>query len=140
MRPSPPSVPTEMRRIGLRYVADAIPGISRSKNGKRFSYENPNGSVVSEKNFQRILSLVIPPAWTDVWICPFDDGHLQATGRDARGRKQYRYHNDFRLHQDSNKFSQITEFALAPSGLLRKRSRSRRRSRPRSGFSTASEC
>ena len=100
--------------IGLRYVAGVTPGIVRLKRGATFSYASASGKTIGdEKLLRRIHSLVIPPAWADVWICPFADGHLQATGRDARGRKQYRYHSDFRDFRDRNKFSQITDFALA---------------------------
>ena len=76
---------------GLRYVSDARPGIDRSKAGKGFAYTKADGSKLSEPVvLKRIRALAIPPAWTDVWICPFADGHIQATGRDAKGRKQYR--------------------------------------------------
>ena len=78
---------------GLRYVSDAEPGIRRRKSGKSFAYEDADGRPVRDSEMlARIKSLVIPPAWTDVWICADACGHLQATGRDARGRKQYRYH------------------------------------------------
>ena len=78
---------------GLRYVSDEAPGIRRKKTGDSFAYVGPDGKAVKdEKTLARIKSLAIPPAWTDVWICPRANGHLQATGRDARGRKQYRYH------------------------------------------------
>jgi len=76
---------------GLRYVSDARPGIRRKKVGSGFTYTRFDGTRLSEKDvLSRIKSLAIPPAWTDVWICPFADGHIQATGRDAKGRKQYR--------------------------------------------------
>jgi DNA topoisomerase IB len=82
---------------GLRYVSDARPGIRRKKAGKGFTYTRADGSKLSEPDLlKRIKALAIPPAWTDVWICPFADGHVQATGRDAKGRKQYRYHVRFR--------------------------------------------
>jgi len=78
---------------GLRYVSDARPGIRRKKSGKGFSYVRVDGSQLSEPDvLRRIKALVVPPAWTDVWICAFAEGHIQATGRDAKGRKQYRYH------------------------------------------------
>ena len=77
----------------LRYVTNSRPGIRRKKAGTGFSYMRAGGSKLSEKDIlKRIRSLAIPPAWTDVWICPFTDGHIHATGRDAKGRKQYRYH------------------------------------------------
>jgi DNA topoisomerase-1 len=103
-----------LRRIGLHYVNDARPGIRRRPRGKSFVYTDTAGKTIgSEKIRQRIKSLVIPPAWTRVWICPDANGHLQATGRDARGRKQYRYHIGFRAHQDGSKFSNLVEFAQA---------------------------
>src|SRR5436305_11815840 len=81
------------RAAGLRYVNDGEPGITRRRAGKSFSYRSPDGTLVRDaETLQRIRSLAVPPAWTDVWICPSARGHIQATGRDARGRKQYRYH------------------------------------------------
>ena len=89
------------KAAGLRYVRDHEPGIRRVKSGKAFRYVKPDGSPVrDEPTLRRIRSLVIPPAWTDVWICATDDGHLQAVGRDARGRKQYRYHASYRRQRD----------------------------------------
>jgi DNA topoisomerase I len=97
---------------GLRYVADAHPGLRRHKSGNGFCYIRPDGSRLFDKTaVKRIRSLAIPPAWTDVWICPFADGHLQATGRDARGRKQYRYHPRFREERDSTKYEHVIDFA-----------------------------
>jgi DNA topoisomerase-1 len=82
---------------GLRHVSDERPGIRRKKAGTGFSYARPDGSRLIEPDApKRIRALAIPPAWTDVWICPSPDGHIQATGRDAKGRKQYRYHARFR--------------------------------------------
>ena len=76
---------------GLRYVSDERSGIRRNKAGTGFSYTRPDGSRLIEPDaLKRIRALAIPPAWTDVWICPFPDGYIQATGRDAKGRKQYR--------------------------------------------------
>jgi DNA topoisomerase IB len=76
---------------GLRYVSDGSPGIRRKKSGKGFTYARADGSrLVETEVLQRIRALVIPPAWSDVWICPFTDGHVQATGRDAKGRKDFR--------------------------------------------------
>jgi DNA topoisomerase I len=99
---------------GLRYVSDARPGIRRQKAGKGFSYIRPDGTKLSEPRVaSRIRSLAIPPAWTDVWICPFADGHIQATGRDAKGRKQYRYHPLFREVRESTKYDHILAFANA---------------------------
>jgi DNA topoisomerase I len=99
---------------GLRYVSDNQSGIRRRRSGKGFSYLRPDGSRLSEPRvLRRIRSLVIPPAWSEVWICPFADGHLQATGRDARGRKQYRYHPRFRDVRESTKYEHLIAFAEA---------------------------
>jgi DNA topoisomerase I len=99
---------------GLRYVSDARPGIRRTKVGKGFAYARPDGSRLTEANaLNRIKALAIPPAWTDVWICPFADGHIQATGRDAKGRKQYRYHPRFREVRESTKYEHVVAFANA---------------------------
>ena len=96
---------------GLRYVSDARPGLSRVKNGKSFSYRDQSGRKVTDKaTLTRIRGLVIPPAWTDVWICPNARGHIQAIGRDARGRKQYRYHPEWTATRDSSKFHRMIEF------------------------------
>src|SRR4051812_30778226 len=85
------------KAAGLRYVTDDETGIRRQKRGKGFTFVDPQGRTVKdEKTLERIRKLAIPPAWTEVWICPRPNGHLQATGRDARGRKQYRYHADWR--------------------------------------------
>ena len=81
---------------GLRYVSDAEPGIRRRRSGRGFSYRDVDGTTVSKTVRARIESLAIPPAWNDVWICARANGHLQATGRDAAGRKQYRYHDTWR--------------------------------------------
>jgi DNA topoisomerase-1 len=102
------------KAAGLRYVTDDGPGIRRRKRGKGFSYLLPNGGTVqSAKEFERIRKLAIPPAWTDVWICPVPNGHLQATGRDARGRKQYRYHPEWRNVRDETKFGRMVLFGEA---------------------------
>jgi DNA topoisomerase-1 len=99
---------------GLRYVSDDRPGIRRLKSGKGFNYVRADGSKISEpRTLRRIKSLAVPPAWTDVWICPFADGHIQATGRDARRRKQYRYHPAFRQIRESNKYERLLAFADA---------------------------
>ncbi|HYF37545.1 MAG TPA: DNA topoisomerase IB [Prosthecobacter sp.] len=104
----------EAREAGLRYTTDAKPGISRKRQGEAFVYQRPDGSeVTDEETLARIKSLAIPPAWTDVWICPHANGHVQATGRDARGRKQYRYHARWREQRDGNKFQRMIEFARA---------------------------
>ena len=98
---------------GLSYVSDARPGITRRRQGKGFSYRWPDGSLVSERERERIAALAIPPAWTDVWICPRPDGHIQATGRDDRGRKQYRYHPRWREVRDANKYESLAAFGRA---------------------------
>jgi DNA topoisomerase-1 len=110
-----PADPLESAQaVGLRYVSDAIPGIQRRRAGKGFTYIGPDGKPVRDKaTLQRIKSLVIPPAWTDVWICPRADGHLQATGRDAKGRKQHRYHPQYRDVRDKVKYSRMKAFAAA---------------------------
>jgi DNA topoisomerase I len=98
----------------LRYVSDERHGIRRKKSGKGFIYLRPDGTRVADPRvLGRIRSLAVPPAWTDVWICPFSDGHIQATGRDARGRKQYRYHPLFRELRESTKFEHVVAFAEA---------------------------
>ncbi|MDQ3674886.1 MAG: DNA topoisomerase IB [Gemmatimonadota bacterium] len=97
---------------GLRYVTDAMPGIRRHRHGRGFRYVDPDGrAIVARAMINRFRTLVIPPAWTDVWICPYEDGHLQVTARDGRGRKQYRYHPGFRQHRDGTKFERM--FALS---------------------------
>jgi DNA topoisomerase-1 len=96
---------------GLRYVSSDDPGISRRRRGKGFTYTLPSGDAVTDAlTLARIRALAIPPAWTDVWICSLANGHLQATGRDARGRKQYRYHARFRDRRDADKFDRIVRF------------------------------
>ncbi|HYF56338.1 MAG TPA: DNA topoisomerase IB [Salinarimonas sp.] len=97
---------------GLLYVSDEEPGIRRRKAGKGFLYLKPDGSrVTDERTLARIRSLAIPPAYADVWICAKANGHIQATGRDAKGRKQYRYHPAFREVRESAKFEHVMEFA-----------------------------
>ena len=97
---------------GLRYVTDAMPGIRRQRHGRGFTYTDPDGQVIrSREMIDRFRALVIPPAWTDVWICPHDDGHLQVTARDGRGRKQDRYHPGFRKHRDGTKFERLFELS-----------------------------
>ncbi|MGB7036760.1 MAG: DNA topoisomerase IB, partial [Xanthobacteraceae bacterium] len=99
---------------GLKYVSDARPGLTRRRAGRHFRYLDAAGKSVSDKTtLQRIRSLAVPPAWSDVWICPFADGHMQATGRDARGRKQYRYHPRFREVRESTKYQHVIAFARA---------------------------
>src|SRR5829696_2317991 len=99
---------------GLLYVSDEEPGIRRGKSGKGFTYTKPDGKKVEDKaTLERIRSLAIPPAYMDVWICANANGHIQATGRDAKGRKQYRYHPGFREVRESTKFEHMMEFAQA---------------------------
>ncbi len=98
----------------MRYVTDDVPGIRRRRAGRGFAYIGPDGRPVrDDATLRRIRSLAIPPAWTDVWICPDPQGHLQATGRDRRGRKQYRYHPQFRAIRDAVKFDRLIAFARA---------------------------
>jgi DNA topoisomerase I len=99
---------------GLRYVSDDRPGIRRKKSGKGFTYARPDGTKLSDPQVvKRIRSAAIPPAWTDVRISPFADGHIQATGRDAKGRKQYRYHPLFREVRESTKYEHVVAFGNA---------------------------
>ncbi|MBV9614385.1 MAG: DNA topoisomerase IB [Ktedonobacteraceae bacterium] len=102
------------RAAGLRYVTDTSPGIRRKRAGKHFSYIGLDGKPIhDEEVLQRIRSLGIPPAWKDVWICPNPRGHIQATGRDAKGRKQYRYHALWRKIRDDNKYDHMVAFGKA---------------------------
>ena len=106
---------------GLRYVTDASPGIRRKGSGRGFAYYTSDGSLIRDRaEIKRIKALVIPPAWTDVWICPVPTGHIQVTARDAKGRKQYRYHPRYRAVRDETKFDRMLAFsALLPT--IRKR-------------------
>src|SRR5262245_40452704 len=126
MRKPPDSVPaTELEEVipptasdaekaGLEYVSDEEPGLRRRRSGKGFVYLDTAGKTLRDPyDAARIRSLAIPPAWTDVWICANEHGHLQATGRDAKGRKQYRYHADFIAVRDSAKYERLVEFAKA---------------------------
>lgn len=100
------------KAAGLRYVTDRIPGIRRVKKGHGFSYVDAKGAIVrDEKALARIRSLAIPPAWTDVWICSSENGHLQATGKDAKHRKQYRYHPQWNHIRNETKFSKMLLFS-----------------------------
>ncbi|MDB6003507.1 MAG: topoisomerase [Prosthecobacter sp.] len=100
------------RQAGLRYVTDEVPGITRQRRGNSFVYRLPDGSLLrNQDTLRRIRSLVIPPAWTQVWICPLENGHIQATGRDARRRKQYRYHPRWSEVRDANKYERMLAFA-----------------------------
>jgi len=108
------------REANLRYVSVTDPGIRRVKNGKDFAYVGPDDKAVKdEATLLRIRKLAIPPAYEDVWICVDARGHLQATGHDARGRKQYRYHPDWRAMRDSAKFERMVEFGEALPKLRR---------------------
>jgi DNA topoisomerase-1 len=99
---------------GLRYVSDTSPGIRRIASGTGVRYVDARGAAVKDSaTLARIRALAIPPAWTDVWICPTARGHIQATGRDARGRKQYRYHADWRAARDETKFERMLAFSAA---------------------------
>ena len=113
---------------GLKYVTDREPGISRSGRAGHFQYRLVSGKPVRDRAvLQRIKSLVIPPAWTGVWIASRSDAHLQATGRDARGRKQYRYHPDFAAVRDQAKYAHLTDFARGLPDLRRQLKRDLRR-------------
>ena len=111
------------RAAGLRYVSDTQPGIRRKRSGRGFVYLGPDGEPVRRRRLEGIRALAIPPAWTDVWICPDARGHLQASGRDARGRKQYRYHPRWREFRDETKYERLADFGRA---LPRLRERVRR--------------
>jgi DNA topoisomerase-1 len=103
---------TAATSAGLRYVTDVARGITRRRVGGGWAYYLPNGKrVVTREIRKRLNSLAIPPAWSDVWICPDPDGHIQATARDARGRKQYRYHPSYREARDRSKFRRMLEFS-----------------------------
>ena len=118
---------------GLRYVTDTMPGVRRRRAGRGFSYVGPDGDRITDPDriawFDR---LAIPPAWTDVWISPIKRGHIQATGRDARGRKQYRYHPRWREIRDEAKYGRLIEFARTLPKIRRRTDRDlRRRGLPR---------
>ena len=99
-------------RTGLDYVTDGVPGISRRRAGKGWAFYRPDGTHINDPQERlRIMSLAIPPAWADVWICADPKGHIQATARDARGRKQYRYHTLYREARDRSKFRRMLEFS-----------------------------
>ena len=102
------------RKVGLRYVSDAKSGIRRERAGMRFRYADTAGRTIRDRqNLARIKALVIPPAWTAVWICTAPNGHIQVTARDARGRKQYRYHPLWRKVRDENKYEHLISFGNA---------------------------
>jgi len=120
------------RAAGLKYSADDRPGIRRIGPPKAFRYVSVRGRPVGARDRARIRALVIPPAWTDVWICPDPRGHIQATGRDARGRKQYRYHPRWREVRDEDKYGRLADFGRALPAIRRRINRDlRRRGLPR---------
>jgi len=109
------------KQAGLRHVSDASPGLTRLGSPGRFRYRDADGRPVRERSeHERLRALAIPPAWRDVWICPDPRGHLQATGRDARGRKQYRYHPAWQATRHEGKFDRIVEFGKALPRLRRR--------------------
>ena len=98
----------------LRYVSDRRPGITRERTADGFIYRNPDGGVIEDADeLARIRALAVPPAWEKVWICPYHNGHIQAVGRDARGRKQYRYHPQWRQVRDETKYGHLLQFGQA---------------------------
>lgn len=110
--PVDPALREAALEAGLSYSNDQRAGLSRRKSGDAFIYLDAGGKKITNPEvLKRIASLVIPPAWENVWICPSKNGHIQATGRDARGRKQYRYHPKWRAHRDENKFDHMLAFA-----------------------------
>ena len=113
---------TAAKAAGLRYVNDeTIPGITRHGAAGHFFYKQPGGNAVRDKAIlKRIRALAIPPAWMSVWIAPFANAHLMATGRDARGRKQYRYHADFAAVRDADKYARLTDFAASLPAIHRR--------------------
>jgi DNA topoisomerase-1 len=125
---APPESLAAAKSAGLRYVNDDDPGITRARAGKSFRYLDPHRRGVTDKaTLARIKRLAIPPAWTGVWICPREDGHIQATGRDARGRKQYRYHADWRTARDETKYARMLAFARALPRIRRRVARDLKR-------------
>lgn len=125
MASTPPDIDPDLRRearaAGLVYVSDAQPGLARRRRGKGFSYHDADGGRISDVNeLARIRALAIPPAYTDVWICANPRGHLQATGRDARRRKQYRYHPQWHAVRDHGKFDRVLAFGAALPALRRR--------------------
>lgn len=115
-----PSPEASARRAGLRYVSDDQPGIRRKPWGRGFTYLDPQGNHISDAERRRRLEgLSIPPAWTDVWICRYEDGHLQATGRDDRGRKQYIYHPDWEEIRRRARFRRLVPFGESLSDIRR---------------------
>lgn len=115
-------------QAGLRYVSDDRAGYTRKPKGKQFEYFDTEGKPIrDDERLFRIQHLAIPPAWTDVWICPLPNGHIQATGRDARRRKQYRYHDRWREVRDENKYGRMVSFARVLPKIRRRVARDLRR-------------
>ena len=122
-RAGTPAPEASAREAGLRYTSDSRPGIHRVRRGSSFKYLTADGRLLRDATeLRRIKSLVIPPAWTDVWISPDPRGHLQATGRDARGRKQYRYHPKWREVRDETKYDRLIGFATKLAVIRRRTS------------------
>ncbi len=118
---APPDARAVARETGLRYANDTRPGITRHRAGRGFSYRDADGRTIRDREvIGRIQALAIPPAWTDVWICPWPNGHLQACGRDARGRKQYRYHARWHERRGTDKFDRMLAFAEALPAIRRR--------------------
>src|SRR5580765_3054696 len=106
------------RSVGLRYVTDREPGIRRLNGSLGFRFIGPDGRTLrNQAELQRIRALAVPPAWKDVWLCRDGRGHLQATGRAVKGRKQYRYHAQWRTWRDGDKFDRMSAFAAALPGI-----------------------
>ena len=111
---APPAPHASAKAARLVYMSDDVPGIVRRRAGRGFSYRDPEGVLVKDaETLRRIRGLAVPPAYVDVWICPLDTGHIQATGRDARGRKQYRYHPRWIEVRDQAKYDRLIAFAHA---------------------------
>lgn len=111
---APPAPHASAKAARLVYMSDDVPGIVRRRAGRGFSYRDPEGVPVKDaQTLRRIRGLAVPPAYVDVWICPLDTGHIQATGRDARGRKQYRYHPRWIEVRDQAKYDRLIAFAHA---------------------------
>jgi DNA topoisomerase I len=116
------------KSAGLHYVDDGRPGYARRRHGRSFEYLRPSGKPLKDpRELERIRALAIPPAWENVWICTDANGHLQATGRDSRGRKQYRYHPRWRTARDENKYEKLIAFAQTLPRIRRKVARDLRR-------------
>jgi DNA topoisomerase-1 len=126
IQPSSPEASAE--DAGLRYLTDAAPGVRRRRAGKGFIYVDVDGRrITEERRLEWIRGLAIPPAWTDVWIAPTRNAHLQATGRDARGRKVYRYHPRWREVRDTEKYERLIDFARVLPRIRRRTARDLRR-------------